>query len=145
MNYSNYFFGSAEIEKIQSRLQNLSRWIDEHNGANGGLWGRTAKVSEEIGEAAAAGLPPAGVSMLAVLAGKLTETVIGYTGQNPRKGQTHTGDDVDKELFDIAVTALAAVESRNGNQGLDLSYDASTLQRFAEHLAAVHTRAGLDQ
>ncbi|MEU8818378.1 hypothetical protein [Actinoplanes sp. NPDC048796] len=52
---------------------------------------RILKVTEEAGEAAAAW--------------------IGMLGQNPRKGVTHTRDDVAAELADVAFTALVAIAS----------------------------------
>ena len=52
---------------------------------------RLLKVTEEAGEAAAAW--------------------IGATGQNPRKGITHTRADVAAELADVVVAALVAVAS----------------------------------
>lgn len=129
---------------LPNRLTEISTWIDDHNTTDGTaaeeaehrLWGRTIKVGEEIAEASAAGLPDAGTALLAVLNGRLVESVIGYTGQNPRKGVTHTGADIDKELFDVALTALAARESRNGNDG-------TTLTAFAAHVEMLHRRAGL--
>ena len=73
---------------------------------------RILKLSEEVGEVARA--------------------VIGATGQNPRKGTTHTWDDVRSELCDVAVTALMALRT--------LTPDAREV--FAEHLAKVSRRAG---
>lgn len=83
----------------------LSRWIDAHNAGadpHALTWGRIAKVAEENGEAVAA--------------------YIGALGQNPRKGVTHSMDDVVQELLDVAVTALGAVEHLRGHRGdaLDL-------------------------
>ncbi|QEU92857.1 hypothetical protein [Streptomyces kanamyceticus] len=52
---------------------------------------RLLKVSEEAGEAAAA--------------------YIGMTGQNPRKGMTHTRNDVAQELADVIVAAAVALLS----------------------------------
>lgn len=51
---------------------------------------RVLKLQEEAGEAAAA--------------------YIGMTGQNPRKGVTHTQTDLLNELADVAVTALCAMQ-----------------------------------
>lgn len=101
------------------RLMSLSEWIDEsnaHRDKEAQLWGRVSKVGEENGEVVAA--------------------LIGATGQNPRKGVTHTTDDVAKELLDVAVTALAAVEHIFDNDG-------SAVYRFARHLGAVCVRAGV--
>lgn len=52
---------------------------------------RILKLSEEVGEVA--------------------QAVVGVTGQNPRKGVTHTWDDVSAELCDVAVTALVALRT----------------------------------
>ncbi|MER6969898.1 MazG-like family protein [Nocardioides sp. NPDC000445] len=99
-------------------LAYLSRWLDESQGdrdAEAVLWGRVAKVSEEAGEAIAA--------------------LIGATGQNPRKGITHSYDDVVEELLDVAITAMTAVEHMTGN-------DARSLGLFHEKVGAVAERAG---
>ncbi|MGW7242143.1 MazG-like family protein [Streptomyces sp. NPDC054804] len=61
-----------------------------HAGPEGVLL-RILKLSEEVGEVA--------------------EAVIGATGQNPRKGVTHTWDDVQGELCDVAITALVALRT----------------------------------
>ena len=44
-------------------------------------------------------------------AGEVARAWIGTRGQNPRKGVTHTRDDVAAELADVVVTALVAIES----------------------------------
>lgn len=51
---------------------------------------RVLKLVEEAGEAAAA--------------------YIGMVGQNPRKGVTHSLDDLLGELADVALTALCAIQ-----------------------------------
>lgn len=69
-----------------------ARWLDEHNGTGreeNAL--RILKIGEEFGEAVTAW--------------------IGTTGQNPRKGVTHTTADVAAELADVAITALVAIAS----------------------------------
>lgn len=67
-------------------------WLDDRNGdAVGELGLRILKIVEEAGEAAAAW--------------------IGTLGQNPRKGITHTRQDVADELGDVAFTALVAAAS----------------------------------
>nr|WP_234365082.1 hypothetical protein [Streptomyces sp. RTd22] len=52
---------------------------------------RLLKVTEEAGEAAAA--------------------YIGMTGQNPRKGTTHSAADVADELCDVIIAAAVALHS----------------------------------
>ncbi|WP_433300940.1 MazG nucleotide pyrophosphohydrolase domain-containing protein [Actinoplanes sp. CA-030573] len=67
-------------------------WLDDRNGdAAPELGLRILKIVEEAGEAAAAW--------------------IGTLGQNPRKGITHSRQDVADELGDVAFTALVAAAS----------------------------------
>jgi NTP pyrophosphatase (non-canonical NTP hydrolase) len=44
-------------------------------------------------------------------AGELAQAIIGTLGQNPRKGVTHTWDNVTNEAIDVALTALVFVET----------------------------------
>ncbi|MFC4072755.1 MazG-like family protein [Actinoplanes subglobosus] len=71
------------------------RWrgfLDEQNGSDPlEIACRIMKVTEEAGEA--------------------TQAWIGVLGQNPRKGVTHTTDDVVNELADVVFTALVAIAS----------------------------------
>ncbi|BFO21012.1 MazG-like family protein [Streptomyces sp. KM77-8] len=96
-------------------IEDLYEWLDANRPVDGqaGLLLRILKLSEEVGEVA--------------------EAVIGATGQNPRKGTTHTWDDVRSELCDVAVTALMALRT--------LTPDAREV--FTEHLAKVSRRAGI--
>ncbi|MET8233855.1 MazG-like family protein [Micromonospora sp. NPDC005298] len=67
-------------------------WLDAANGTGQTeLTCRILKLTEEAGEASAAW--------------------IGLLGQNPRKGVTHTREDVAAELADVAFTAFVAIES----------------------------------
>jgi NTP pyrophosphatase (non-canonical NTP hydrolase) len=52
---------------------------------------RLLKLSEEVGE--------------------VMQAYIGMTGQNPRKGVTHSRDDVAAELCDVILTAMTALHS----------------------------------
>lgn len=108
------------IREVPAQLVALSRWVDEGQPADRDpeavTWGRLAKVSEENGEVIAA--------------------FIGATGQNPRKGLTHQRSDVVKELLDVAVTALAAVEHM-------LDHAEIALELFADHLDHLCARAGI--
>ncbi|MEZ3182155.1 MazG-like family protein [Streptomyces pimonensis] len=94
-------------------IDDLCGWLDANRPADGreGLLLRIIKLSEEVGEVA--------------------EAVIGATGQNPRKGTTHTWDDVRSELCDVAVTALVALRT--------LTPDAREV--FTDHLARVTRRS----
>lgn len=81
----------------------MKRWLDQANGT-GPLDEafRIMKLTEEAGEVVSA--------------------YIGMTGQNPRKGVTHTREDVCGELADVIITAmiaLASVADRDPAQILD--------------------------
>ncbi|MFC3576555.1 MazG-like family protein [Streptomyces yaanensis] len=74
-------------------ITRLHAWLDAnrtHDGADGLLL-RVLKLSEEVGEVA--------------------QAVIGATGQNPRKGTTHSWADVEAELCDVVITALVALRT----------------------------------
>jgi len=62
------------------------------------LYARTAKLMEECGE--------------------VMEAVIGYTGDNPRKGVNRSLYDVTAELCDVVLTALCALHSIIGDQSM---------------------------
>jgi NTP pyrophosphatase (non-canonical NTP hydrolase) len=60
-------------------------------------------------------------------AGEVAEAVIGAYGQNPRKGRSHTWQDVESEVCDVIITAMVALTRLNP--------EARTV--FAAHLARV--------
>lgn len=75
-----------------STIRDLVAWLDLENGrSNAEIGLRLLKLAEENGEVA--------------------QAWIGCTGQNPRKGITHTRDDVAAELVDVMVTAAVALTS----------------------------------
>jgi hypothetical protein len=99
----------------------ISEWIDSApanmaRDREAQTWGRVAKIQEEAGEAIAA--------------------LIGATGQNPRKGVTHDWQDVEAELLDVALTALAA--------WVHLTDLPNPMECFSEHVAMVANRVGLE-
>ena len=111
----------APMSEMALALAALSEWIDgsaanQSRPHEAQLWGRCVKVAEEAGEVVAA--------------------LIGATGQNPRKGVTHGIEDVEKELLDVAVSALCAVEHLTGNAG-------SSIFALQRHLARLKERAGV--
>jgi NTP pyrophosphatase (non-canonical NTP hydrolase) len=63
-------------------------------------------------------------------AGEVAEAVIGATGQNPRKGYSHTWQDVEAEVCDVIITAMVALAG--------LTPDARTV--FAAHLDRITDR-----
>ncbi|MGW7053090.1 MazG-like family protein [Streptomyces sp. NPDC054887] len=73
-------------------INGLVEWIDGENGRDAHeVAMRIMKVTEEAGEVSAA--------------------YIGMTGQNPRKGVTHTVEDVQDELCDVILAAAVALAS----------------------------------
>ncbi|MDX5568203.1 MazG-like family protein [Streptomyces sp. ID05-04B] len=104
---------TGEAVELWATVDALRAWLDAgrvHDGLDGLLL-RVLKLSEEVGEVA--------------------QAVIGATGQNPRKGVTHTWDDVRSELCDVIITALVALRT--------LTPDAQAV--FTAHLARVAERS----
>jgi NTP pyrophosphatase (non-canonical NTP hydrolase) len=64
-------------------------------------------------------------------AGEVAEALIGVTGQNPRKGYSHSWQDVQNELCDVVITAMVALTRINP--------DARDV--FRRHLDAVAVRS----
>lgn len=98
---------------LWAAIDDLWTWLDTDQpiGGREGMLLRMLKLSEEVGEVA--------------------EAVIGATGQNPRKGVTHTWDDVQGELCDVVITALVALRT--------LTPDAREV--FSRHLSRVTERS----
>ncbi|MFF9910746.1 MazG-like family protein [Streptomyces sp. NPDC013457] len=94
-------------------VDRLTSWISAHHTLppEQDVLLRVLKLSEEVGEVA--------------------EAVIGATGQNPRKGASHTWQDVESELCDVIITAMVALRT--------LTPDAAEV--FAGHLRRVAERS----
>jgi hypothetical protein len=112
------------VSRLNLRCYAISHWIDTapQNLARTPeelRWGRIAKIAEEAGEVVAA--------------------MIGATGQNPRKGVTGGMRDVERELLDVALTALAAVAHLRA----DDPEPPDVLALLEEHAEFVARRAGL--
>ncbi|MFI2077536.1 MazG-like family protein [Streptomyces triculaminicus] len=115
---------SGRTAETAALVRAVSQWIDDSpdnrvRDAEALLWGRVAKVSEEAGEVVAA--------------------LIGATGQNPRKGVSATMGDVERELLDVAMTALCAVAHLHA----DDDTPADVMGLLQAHVVAVAERAGL--
>lgn len=75
-------------------------------------WGTIGEIVRWLDESSE--LPPDTEKLLRIMklteeAGEVTQAVIGTLGQNPRKGITHTWDDVQAELCDVMFTAMVAL------------------------------------
>ncbi|MFJ8809733.1 MazG-like family protein [Streptomyces sp. NPDC102490] len=103
----------ARADDLWNTVDALWTWLeaDQPVGGREGLLLRMLKLSEEVGEVA--------------------EAVIGAIGQNPRKGVTHTWDDVEAELCDVVITAMVALRT--------LTPEAREV--FGRHLARVAGRS----
>ena len=97
-------------------------------------WDTIEKITGQLD--AASTLPPDTDRLLRIMklseeVGEVTQAVTGTLGQNPRKGVTHTWDDVQAELCDVVITALVALRM--------LTPD--TQEVFTRHLARVTERS----
>ncbi|PWI18738.1 hypothetical protein DI272_34820 [Streptomyces sp. Act143] len=109
---------SDQAPDIWSGIDELWAWLDANRPSDGEqpdgqreLLLRMLKLSEEVGEVA--------------------EAVIGAMNHNPRKGNSHTWDDVQSELCDVAITALVALRT--------LTPEAREV--FSRHLGRVRERS----
>lgn len=106
---------------MSGKISAISQWIDTSKGYKGidpeaHIWRRTMKVVSEAGEA--------------------HDALCGILGENPRKGVTHTQDDLLGELLDCALAALGAVEHLTGNQG-------KSMEMLEDKIDFVIDRAGI--
>ena len=97
-------------------------------------WGTIEKIVSWLDDSST--LPPETEKLLRIMklteeAGEVTQAVAGTLGQNPRKGVTHTWEDVQAELCDVIFTAMVAL--------VTLTPDAR--QAFQSHLARVAGRS----
>lgn len=77
-------------ENVWSVAERIAGWLDDAHGVDdAAVTMRILKLAEETGEVAAAW--------------------IGSQGANPRKGVTHTRDEVAAELGDVVMAALVAI------------------------------------
>lgn len=97
-------------------------------------WATIGEITSRLDASSA--LPPETEKLMRIMklteeAGEVTQAVIGVMGQNPRKGITHTWDDVHAELCDVIFTAMVALTT--------LAPDAPKI--FDAHLARVAARS----
>ncbi|QNP71195.1 MazG-like family protein [Streptomyces roseirectus] len=108
------------------QVRRLVGWLDEHAepaAAGDVRLLRVLKIGEEFGEVA--------------------EALHGALGANPRKGASHTWDDVRQELCDVIVTAMVALATcTDGGDGGD--GPGGPAEVLAGRLRLLVERAGLD-
>ncbi|MGW1291163.1 MazG-like family protein [Streptomyces sp. NPDC002586] len=103
------------MEDTWNRVGQLRKWLDEAAPADAGdvRLLRVLKIGEEYGEVA--------------------QALHGALGANPRKGASHTWEDVEKELSDVIVTAMVALTTINPDAEKVLD---GRLQHLVERVAA---------
>ncbi|MGW7001348.1 MazG-like family protein [Streptomyces sp. NPDC054933] len=90
MSYPQLLTAEERLACFWPTIADLVSWLDGENGRSDHETAmRLMKLSEEAGE--------------------VMQAYIGMTGQNPRKGVTHTEADVADELCDVIVTAAVAL------------------------------------
>ncbi|MDX3755462.1 MazG-like family protein [Streptomyces sp. AK02-04a] len=77
------------------------------------LWPVTARIVTALNTANGTGEHETAMRLMKVMeeAGEATAAYIGMTGQNPRKGTTHTRADVADELCDVIIAATVALHA----------------------------------
>ncbi|MEU1816117.1 MazG-like family protein [Streptomyces roseifaciens] len=97
-----------------TKIETIIGWIDDQSPLDDPMQTlsmRMHKIYEEAGEA--------------------SQAFIGATAYNPRKGQSHTMDDVKKELCDLIITTMVALRT----------VDPDAEQTFAANLERVTARS----
>ncbi len=96
------------------------------------MWDEAGRLSDWLGE-----FPiEAQLLKLSEEVGEVAEAYLGLTGRNPRKGFSHTRDDLSGEVADVIITAAVTLVMLSG--GPDQARAA-----FQAHLAGVVARTGL--
>jgi hypothetical protein len=105
-----------------AHVADITAWLDASNPdtAHEDCM-RVLKLTEEAGEAAAA--------------------YIGMVGQNPRKGVTHSLDDLLGELADVALTALCAMQHFTRDDAVTRAVLAAKVQRIVTRSGIRHRTA----
>ncbi|MFD8146120.1 MazG-like family protein [Streptomyces sp. NPDC059708] len=101
---------------------------------NGSTWDGITRIREALDQAQQG--TEADILLLRVLkiseeVGEVAEAVHGVRGSNPRKGNSHTLDDVEKELCDVMLTAGVALSTVNPD---------GAGKRFEEHVRYILDR-----
>jgi NTP pyrophosphatase (non-canonical NTP hydrolase) len=101
--------GAAVLGTVLATVRDAVSWLDAYRPVDEReITMRLLKVTEEAGEAA--------------------QAWIGATGQNPRKGITHSRAEVAAELADVVVAALVAVASLDMDPAAVLGAKAAALR-----------------
>ena len=110
-------------------------------------WGTIEKIARWLDDSST--LAPETEKLLRIMklteeTGEVTQAVIGTLGQNPRKGVTHTWDDVQAELCDVILTAMEPAPGGFVLRGVLPEWQRSLSRADIERLLAT-IRGGPDQ
>ncbi|MBZ4320756.1 MazG-like family protein [Streptomyces huiliensis] len=85
------------MRETWNTVERLVEWLDAESTVSPEMARllRVLKISEEAGEVA--------------------EAIHGVTGSNPRKGDSHTWEDVEAELCDVILTGMVALKTITPN------------------------------
>ena len=97
------------------------------------MWDEAGRLADWLGEAPV----EAQLLKLSEEVGEVAAAYLGVTGLNPRKGVTHTTDDLVNEVADVIISACVAIVRLTGDQR-------SARAAFEAHLGRVLARAGLE-
>jgi NTP pyrophosphatase (non-canonical NTP hydrolase) len=96
------------------------------------MWDEAGQLTDWLGDSPV----EAQLLKLSEEVGEVAQAYLGMTGLNPRKGVTHTREDLTGEVADVIITAAVAMVRLAGGP-----HEARAA--FRAHLAGVLTRAGL--
>lgn len=97
------------------------------------MWDEAGRLTEWLGEVPV----EAQLLKLSEEVGEVAEAYLGVNGLNPRKGVTHTRDDLVNEVADVMITASVAMVLLTGDHQ-------AARAAFEAHLARVLVRTGLE-
>ncbi|MEU7631752.1 MazG-like family protein [Nocardia sp. NPDC049220] len=113
---------AAALGAESETIKRVAQFLNAHNGSDdAAMTMQMLKLQEELGEVAKA-------------AGDVAAAWIGYTGQNPRKGVTHSLEDVVRELADVAITAMLGIARLGGDPTAQVSQKIAVIQAWYEAL-----------
>jgi predicted house-cleaning noncanonical NTP pyrophosphatase (MazG superfamily)/NTP pyrophosphatase (non-canonical NTP hydrolase) len=96
------------------------------------MWDEAGRLTDWLGEAPI----EAQLLKLSEEVGEVAEAYLGMTGLNPRKGVSHTREDLIGEVADVVITAAVAIVRLTGGPH-------EARGAFQAHLAGVLARVGL--
>jgi hypothetical protein len=108
------------------------------------LWSTAAAAAHWLAETNGHGDHETAMQIMKITeeAGEVTSAYIGMTGQNPRKGTTHTAGDVVAELCDVILAAATALHRFTGEPATALDAHATRVGHRITDLAG--SRATVD-